>query len=74
MPPNGGSEHSVRPDAANRADALSTGVPGLDYVTAGGYSRASLHLIEGAPGAGKTTMALQFLLDGRDRGERGLYV
>jgi circadian clock protein KaiC len=55
-------------------DALPTGVPGLDYVTAGGYARASLHLIEGAPGAGKTTMALQFLMDGRDRGERGLYV
>ncbi len=55
-------------------DALPTGVPGLDYVTAGGYARASLHLIEGTPGAGKTTLALQFLMDGRDRGERGLYV
>ena len=55
-------------------DALPTGVPGLDYVTAGGYARASLHLIEGSPGTGKTTLALQFLMDGRDRGERGLYV
>jgi circadian clock protein KaiC len=41
---------------------------------AGGYARASLHLVEGSPGTGKTTLALQFLLDGRDRGERGLYV
>jgi circadian clock protein KaiC len=54
--------------------AVATGVPGLDYVMAGGYARASLHLIEGAPGAGKTTLALQFLMDGRERGERGLYV
>jgi circadian clock protein KaiC len=53
---------------------VPTGVPGLDYVMAGGYARASLHLIEGAPGAGKTTVALQFLMDGRARGERGLYV
>jgi circadian clock protein KaiC len=41
---------------------------------AGGYARACLHLIEGEPGAGKTTLGLQFLLDGRDQGERGLYV
>jgi circadian clock protein KaiC len=53
---------------------VPTGVPGLDYVMAGGFERASLHLIEGAPGAGKTTLALQFLLDGRGRGQRGLYV
>jgi circadian clock protein KaiC len=41
---------------------------------AGGYARSRLHLIEGAPGAGKTTLSLQFLLDGRDHGERCLYV
>ena len=41
---------------------------------AGGYARSRLHLIEGAPGAGKTTLALQFLMDGRDCGERCLYV
>lgn len=40
----------------------------------GGYAESSLHLIEGAPGTGKTTLALQFLMDGRARGERGLYV
>jgi circadian clock protein KaiC len=55
-------------------DAVPTGVPGLDYVTAGGFARASLHLIEGAPGAGKTTLGLQFLLDGHASGERGLYI
>jgi len=68
------SEGSVRMEGVKDGDAVSTGVPGLDYVTAGGYARASLHLLEGAPGAGKTTMSLQFLMDGRDRGERGLYI
>ncbi|MFC3078341.1 ATPase domain-containing protein [Phenylobacterium terrae] len=57
------------------ADALvSTGVPGLDDVLAGGFADTSLHLIEGAPGTGKTTLAMQFLLDGQARGERGLYI
>jgi circadian clock protein KaiC len=64
----------MRREGVADGDALPTGVPGLDYVTASGYARASLHLIEGAPGVGKTTLALQFLMDGRDRGERVLYV
>ncbi len=51
-----------------------TGVPGLDEVLAGGLTRNRLYLIDGDPGAGKTTLAIQFLLEGRDRGERGLYV
>jgi circadian clock protein KaiC len=53
---------------------VPTGVPGLDDVLSGGYADSSLHLIEGAPGAGKTTLALQFLLDGQTKGERGLYI
>jgi circadian clock protein KaiC len=52
---------------------VSTGVPGLDSILRGGLPRHHLYLIEGDPGAGKTTLALQFLLDGRDRGERVLY-
>jgi circadian clock protein KaiC len=53
---------------------LPTGVTGLDDVMGGGYARASLHLIEGQPGTGKTTLGLQFLMEGRERGELGLYV
>jgi circadian clock protein KaiC len=41
---------------------------------AGGYPQNHLFLIEGDPGTGKTTLALQFLLDGVRRGERGLYI
>jgi circadian clock protein KaiC len=51
-----------------------TGVAGLDDVLGGGWRRNRLYLAEGNPGAGKTTLAMQFLLDGVRRGERVLYV
>jgi circadian clock protein KaiC len=51
-----------------------TGIAGLDELLHGGLPRDRMHLIEGEPGAGKTTLALQFLLEGRALGERGLYV
>ncbi|MGH2929278.1 MAG: ATPase domain-containing protein, partial [Solirubrobacteraceae bacterium] len=53
---------------------VCTGVANLDEVVAGGYAARRLHLIEGQPGTGKTTLGLQFLMAGRDAGERGLYV
>ena len=52
----------------------STGITGLDQLLHGGLPRDRMHLIEGEPGAGKTTLALQFLLEGRRLGEGGLYV
>jgi circadian clock protein KaiC len=52
----------------------STGVRGLDYVLGGGLARNRLHLLEGSPGTGKTTIALQFLMAGAERGEAGIYV
>jgi circadian clock protein KaiC len=53
---------------------VSTGISGLDEVLPGGFPAHRLYLIEGMPGTGKTTLALQFLLEGRRAGERGLYV
>jgi circadian clock protein KaiC len=53
---------------------LSTGVPGLDEVMGGGLTASRLYLLEGEPGAGKTTVALQFLRDGAARGEPVLYI
>ena len=53
---------------------LSSGVPGLDEVLGGGLPEQCLYLVEGNPGVGKTTLAMQFLLEGRAKGERGLYV
>jgi circadian clock protein KaiC len=50
------------------------GIAGLDLVLNGGLPRGRVYLVEGDPGVGKTTVALQFLLSGAARGERGLYV
>ena len=51
-----------------------TGVQGLDSVMGGGYPTNHMFLVEGDPGTGKTTLALQFLLEGVRGGEKGLYV
>jgi circadian clock protein KaiC len=53
---------------------VSTGITGLDQLLQGGLPAHRLHLIEGDPGTGKTTLALQYLLEGRARGEATLYV
>ncbi|MYM27000.1 AAA family ATPase [Duganella sp. CY15W] len=55
-------------------DFLATGVPGLDAVLGGGLTRDRLYLVEGEPGTGKTTLALQFLNEGVRRGESTLYI
>jgi circadian clock protein KaiC len=51
-----------------------TGIVGLDDILRGGFPRGRLFLIEGDPGVGKTTLALQYLLEGVRQGERALYV
>ena len=51
-----------------------TGVAGLDFVLGGGFARDRMHLLEGNPGSGKTTIALQFLMAGAALGEVGIYV
>lgn len=53
---------------------LQTGIAGLDDILHGGLQKGFLYLIEGSPGAGKTTLALQFLLEGARHGEVGLYI
>ena len=57
-----------------RTEKAATGVAGLDDILGGGLSRRHLFLIEGEPGAGKTTVALQFLREGARQGERTLYI
>jgi circadian clock protein KaiC len=46
------------------AAKAKTGIAGLDNILSGGFSRGHVFLVEGAPGTGKTTVALQFLLEG----------
>lgn len=59
-----GASHGVVP----------TGVPGLDDILRGGLPRGHLYLVEGDAGAGKTTLGLQFLLEGKRRGEKTLWL
>ncbi|HEU4642775.1 MAG TPA: ATPase domain-containing protein [Gemmatimonadaceae bacterium] len=68
------SSNPTAPAATEHSRVVSTGVPGLDEVLEGGLPPNRLYLIDGEPGAGKTTLALQFLLAGRRAGERGLFV
>jgi circadian clock protein KaiC len=58
----------------SRDGLARSGIPGLDAILCGGFPRNNVYLIEGAPGAGKTTLALQFLLEGARDGERCLYI
>lgn len=64
----------LRTMSAPPSGAVPSGIQGLDEILGGGFPRNRLFLVQGDPGAGKTTLALQFLRAGAARGERGLYV
>jgi circadian clock protein KaiC len=53
---------------------VATGTEGLDSVLGGGLPDGGFYLLRGDPGVGKTTLALQFLIEGSKRGEQGLYI
>jgi len=55
-------------------DRCRSGVPGLDDILLGGLIVERMYLLDGNPGAGKTTLAMQFLIEGARTGERCLYV
>ena len=55
-------------------ERFATGIAGLDDILGGGLARDHLYLVEGDPGTGKTTIAMQFLMEGVCRGQKGLYV
>jgi circadian clock protein KaiC len=55
-------------------ERLATGIEGLDLVLDGGFPVARMHLVYGRPGVGKTTLALQFLIEGAEAGEEVVYV
>lgn len=61
-------------DTFDSLPRAATGIGGLDFIIGGGLARNRLHLLEGSPGAGKTTIALQFLMSGAAKGEAGIYV
>ena len=55
-------------------EICSTGLQGLDTIIGGGLPSNCFYLVQGDPGSGKTTLALQFLFEGRQRGESVLYI
>ena len=60
----------------NQSDSvhLSAGVSGIDDILRGGFPEDCLYLLQGTPGAGKTTLAMQFLLEGVRVGESSMYI
>jgi circadian clock protein KaiC len=65
---------SPKSSSTTNQQRVSTGCAGLDDILGGGVPRNHLYLIEGDPGTGKTTLALQFLLAGAAAGEKGIYI
>jgi circadian clock protein KaiC len=61
-------------NAVTERSLARTGIAGLDEILRGGLARGHVYLVEGVPGSGKTTLALQFALEGARRGERILYI
>src|SRR5438128_8884903 len=66
------SPGDVRPPPPD--ERAATGVTGLDDILGGGLPVDRLYLVQGTPGVGKTTLGLQFLLEGARRGESVLYI
>jgi circadian clock protein KaiC len=62
------------PEIPREPGRLSTGVPGLDAMLGGGWARGDANLVAGAPGTGKTTLGLHFLVAGIEAGEPGVLV
>ena len=62
------------PPLTAKAERSTTGIVGLDYILNGGLIARRLYLVEGDPGSGKTTLSLQYLLDGIKNGEKCLYI
>ncbi len=68
------SSHKTTPKSELSEQGVSTGCSGLDDILNGGLPPGRLYLIEGDPGAGKTTLATQFMREGVQQGQQALYI
>jgi circadian clock protein KaiC len=64
----------IERDQSDDGSPVQSGLPALDKILDGGFARSRMHLIEGRPGSGKTTIGFHFLIEGLRCGETGLYV
>jgi circadian clock protein KaiC len=64
----------IQTQRSEQSPRCKTGVPGLDDILNGGLIPHRLYLLDGDPGAGKTTLSIQFLLQGIEAGEKCLYI
>jgi circadian clock protein KaiC len=60
--------------STSAVENCATGIEGLDEILKGGLPARRLYLLKGSPGVGKTTLALQYLMEGIKRGEKALYI
>ena len=74
FPRYGGERNDVDPAPLATGARLSTGVPGLDALCGGGLLERSVTLMSGSAGIGKSTLGLQFVVEGAKRNQPGLYV
>lgn len=65
---------SKEPKNPEQCPLVATGIEGIDDILGGGFTPHRVYLVEGNPGSGKTTLALQYLIEGRRRGEGGIYI
>lgn len=68
------NEQNANKVTSSADERCPTGIEGLDDILAGGLPRDCFYLVQGDPGSGKTTLALQFLLEGLRRGEKVFYI
>jgi len=73
-PPLRGTSEQVKKEDILARDRISSGIIGLDEVIEGGLRNHSITTIVGASGTGKSTFAMQYILEGLDHGEQGLYI
>ena len=71
---NMGNKDNYKEGMERNVIRISSGIPGLNHLIQGGFKKNSINLVAGGAGSGKTILAIQFLVEGANRGEPGIYI